>query len=222
MSLRDRLAAIDAESKSTLPANDLATMHAATEALRKSGILEGVLKQGAHAPDFILPDDSGAPVNLVELRAAGPVVVSFYRGVWCPYCNEDLKALQETLPAFQAAGASLVAISPQTAANSRKAKRQHNLSFPILSDAGNATANAYGLRFTLDPAVQTLYRGYGVDLPAFNGDESWTLPIPARFVVRADGVIVHAEANPDYTRRPEPEDVLSVLAKLAPKRLTTA
>jgi len=110
MSLRDRLAAIDAQSQSTLPASDLATMHAATEALRQSGILEGVLKQGAHAPDFTLPDDTGAPVNLAGLRAAGPVVVSFYRGVWCPYCNEDLKALQEALPAFQAAGATLVAI----------------------------------------------------------------------------------------------------------------
>jgi peroxiredoxin len=217
MSLRDRLAAIDAKSQSTLPANDLATMHAATEALRRSGILEGVLKPGAHAPNFTLPDDTGAPVSLAGLRAAGPVVVSFYRGVWCPYCNEDLKALQEALPAFQKAGANLVAISPQTMVNSRKARSAHNLSFPILSDAGNATANAYGLRFTLDPAVQTLYRGYGVNLPAFNGDESWTLPIPARFVVQADGLIVYAEADPDYSHRPEPDDVLSVLAKLVKK-----
>jgi peroxiredoxin len=150
------------------------------------------------------------------LLAAGPLVLSFYRGVWCPYCNLELQALEATLPRFRELGASLVAISPQTAANSRKSLRQNGLSFPILSDAGNDVAAAFGLRFALPDYLVDLYKQLKNDLPAFNGDPGWTLPMPARYVIGRDGIIAYAEVNPDYTRRPEPESLLPVLERLAP------
>ncbi|MBX9858169.1 MAG: AhpC/TSA family protein, partial [Sphingomonas sp.] len=135
--------------------------------------------------------------------------------VWCPYCNMELQALQAALPEFQAAGASLVAISPQTRANSRKSVRENALDFPILSDPGNMVAAQFGLRFALPDYLIELYQTLGNQLPAFNGDDSWTLPMPGRFVIGGDGRIVYAEVNPDYTRRPEPLDMLPVVARLS-------
>lgn len=215
MSLRETLAAIAAGAKTRLPPEALATMAAGTAALRASGQAERALKAGQPAPAFSLPDDEGNLVSLADLLARGPAIVTFYRGVWCPYCNADLKALQAALPEIQAAGASLVSISPQTAANSRKAKRDNGLTFPILGDAGNAVAAAYGLKFTLEPAVKALYGGtFKLDLPTFNGDDSWTLPMPARFVIRPDGIVAYAEVDPDYTTRPDPSEFLPALTAL--------
>jgi peroxiredoxin len=114
----------------------------------------------------------------------------------------ELEALEAAVPAIREAGASLVAISPQSQANSRKSVRQNGLSFPILSDPANAVAAAFGLRFRLSDELIALYRQLKNDLPAFNGDQSWTLPMPGRFVIAPDGVVRFAEVNPDYTRRP--------------------
>jgi peroxiredoxin len=125
----------------------------------------------------------------------------------------ELQALQDALPQFEAFGAKLVAISPQNPANSRKSVRQNNLSFPILSDPHNDVAAAFGLRFEMPDYLIDLYKALKNDLPAFNGDASWTLPMPARFVVGKDGIILYAEVNPDYTRRPEPEDMLPALVR---------
>ena len=187
------------------------TMHRATRELIASGHAGRALKAGDRAPAFMLNDPEGRPVSSADLLAQGPLVVSFYRGVWCPYCNMELQALQAALPQFRAAGASLVAISPQKAANSRKSARENGLDFPILSDPGNTAADAFGLRFALPDYLVDLYKALKNDLPAFNGDDSWTLPMPGRFVVAPDGVIAYAEVNPDYTRRPEPADMLPVL-----------
>ena len=141
--------------------------------------------------------------------------MTFYRGVWCPYCNMELQALQAALPDIRAAGASVVAISPQVASNSRKAVRQNALAFPILSDTHNDVAAAFGLRFTLQDYLVELYKWLKNDLPAFNGDPSWTLPMPARYVIAPDGTIVYAEVNPDYTHRPEPSEMLPAIRKAA-------
>jgi len=214
MSLSNQLAALDKQSEAEHSAEELAAMKGATEALRRSGILGHVARVGAIAPDFMLTDEAGTGWSLSQLRQSGPVVLSFYRGVWCPYCNADLQALQEVLPEIEAKGAALLTISPQTRPNSRKTKRQNGLTFPILSDPGNEIAAAYGLRFTLDAAVQVLYRGWGLALPDFNGDETWTLPMPARFIVRTDGLIAYAESDPDYTKRPDPSVLLDVLQQL--------
>ena len=142
--------------------------------------------------------------------------MTFYRGVWCPYCNMDLQALQEALPKIKELGADLVAISPQTAPNSRRSQRDNKLGFPILSDKGNAVADAFHLRFTLPGYLQDLYKNaFKNDLAVVNGDPSWTLPMPARYVIGQDGAILYAEVNPDYTNRPDPEELFPVLEKLA-------
>lgn len=189
-------------------------MERATAELVASGQAGRALKAGDHAPAFILNDAAGTPVSLADRLAKGPLVISFYRGVWCPYCNLELQALQDMLPQLRALGADLVAISPQTAANSRKSQRQNKLDFAILSDTHNDVAAAFGLRFALPDYLVDLYKALKNDLPAFNGDPSWTLPMPARYVIGQDGLIAYAEVNPDYTRRPEPDSMLPVLEQL--------
>lgn len=220
MTLQARLDAFKADFRDGkapyfAPSEIHAVMERATAELIASGQAGRALKAGDRAPAFTLSDPEGRPVSSASLLAKGPLVLSFYRGVWCPYCNIELQALQETLPRFEALGARLVAISPQTAANSRKSQRQNKLAFPILSDAGNEVAAAFGLRFALPDYLVALYRSLKNDLPAFNGDPGWTLPMPARYVIGQDGTIAYAEVNPDYTVRPEPEAMLPVLERLA-------
>lgn len=190
-------------------------MHRATDELIASGAAERALKAGDRAPAFTLQDSEGTTVASKDLLAHGPLIVTFYRGVWCPYCNMDLQAIQAALPEFDSRSARLVAISPQTQANSRRSTRDNKLSFPILSDPGNEVAAAFGLRFKLPDYLIDLYTNtFKNDLAVVNGDPSWTLPMPARFVVGTDGVILYAEVNPDYTRRPDPTELLPVLDKL--------
>lgn len=196
-----------------VPYSVIETMHRATAELIASGAAGRALKAGDKAPAFTLNDPDGHPFSSTDLLTKGPLVVSFYRGVWCPYCNMELQALQAALPDFNALGASLVAISPQTAVNSRKSVRQNDLGFPILSDTHNDVADAFGLRFAMPDYLIDLYKGLKNDLPAFNGDPSWTLPMPGRFVIGQDGTILYAEVNPDYTRRPEPQDMLPALRR---------
>ncbi|PTD16796.1 peroxiredoxin-like family protein [Sphingomonas fennica] len=198
-----------------VPPEILAKLNQSTQDLIASGLAARALKAGEAAPAFTLDDAEGNPIPTSELLAKGPLVISFYRGVWCPFCNMELQALQAALPAITELGASLVAISPQTAANSRKSVRQNALTFPILSDPRNEVAAMFGLRFTLPGYLAEVYRGFGNDLASINGDDSWTLPMPGRFVIGQDGTILYAEVNPDYTHRPEPEDILPALRHAA-------
>jgi AhpD family alkylhydroperoxidase len=208
MTLKAKLDAFKADFEAgkppyNVPHSVIETMHRATAELRASGLADGALKVGGRAPAFTLSDADGNPVSSAELLKQGPLVVSFYRGVWCPYCNLDLQALQAELPQLKALGANLVAISPQTASNSRKAMRQNELSFPVLNDSGNDVAAAFGIRYQMPDYLIELYKSLKNDLPSFNGDDSWTLPLPGRFVIDTDGVILYAEVDPDYTSRPE-------------------
>lgn len=223
MSLQARLDAFKADFEAgkppyNVPSSVIATMRRATAELIASGQAQRTLKVGDRVPGFELRDANGALVRSSELLERGPLVVSFYRGVWCPYCNMELQALQAALPEFERLGASLVAISPQTAANSRKSVRDNRLTFPILSDPNNEVAAAHGLRFALPDYLVALYKSLKNDLPAFNGDSSWTLPMPARYVVGMDGTVRYAEVNPDYTKRPEPEEMLPALREAAAQR----
>ncbi|MFT9258176.1 MAG: peroxiredoxin-like family protein [Acetobacter sp.] len=220
MSLQNKLDAFKADFEAgkppyNVPASVIEVMHRATAELLASGAAEHALKAGDKAPSFLLNDAQGNVVSSADLLAKGPLVISFYRGVWCPYCNMELQALQATLPSFRDLGASLIAISPQTSVNRRKSVRQNHLDFPILSDMHNDVAALFGLRFALPDYLVALYTSLKNDLPSFNGDQSWTLPMPGRFVIGQDGVIVYAEVNPDYTRRPEPEDMLPALRRAA-------
>jgi len=220
MTLPERLAAFRANFEAGgppyhAPAWVHEAMHRATDELIASGAAERALKAGDRAPEFTLKDADGHEVSSRNLLAKEPLVVTSYRGVWCPYCNMDLQALREVLPAIVERSAQLVAISPQTQSNSRKSQRENKVSFPILSDPGNEVAARFGLRFELPDYLIELYRDtFKNDLARINGEPSWTLPMPARYVIGADGVIAYAEVNPDYTRRPDPEELLPVLAAL--------
>jgi peroxiredoxin len=224
MTLQDRLDAFKADFEggklAFKPGADaLDRMHRATAELVASGQALNAKKAGDKAPDFSLKDPDGHVVSSTELLAKGPLVVSFYRGVWCPYCNLELQALQAALPEIESRGASVVAISPQTTPNSRKSQRDNKVTSPILSDEKSRVAAAFGLRFSLPDYLVELYKGFKNDLPAFNDDPAWVLPMPARFVIGSDGIIAYAEVNPDYTQRPDPSELLPVLNKL---RMTAA
>jgi peroxiredoxin len=215
MSLQDKLDAFraDFEGKKA-PPEVVAVMHRATADLMASGQAERTLKVGERVPIFALPNAHGELVRSADLLARGPLVLTFYRGIWCPYCNMDLQAIEAAAEEIRALGASLVAISPQTAPNRRRSERENALSFPILSDHGNSVANEFGLRFRLPDDLIAVYKGFGNDLTVGNGEDSWTLPMPARYVIGTDGVIAYAEVNPDYTRRPDPSELLPVLRRL--------
>jgi peroxiredoxin len=186
----------------------------ATDELIASGAAGRALKAGTNMPDFRLFDSSGVPVSSSDLLARGPLVVSFDRGVWCPYCNMVLRALEACVPEIERRGANVVAISPQTQANSRIAARENRVSFPILSDSRNQVAAAFGVRVKLPDDLIDLYRNFFKnDLAIINGDNSWTLPVPACFVMGQDGVIIYAKVNPDYTHRPDPRELLPALDK---------
>ena len=166
---------------------------------------------GGQFPGFSLPDIEGALVSDAELLSIGPLVVTFYRGIWCPYCNADLHALQSIADQIRRSGALLVAISPQTVKNNRRAQTEIGLSFPVLSDHRAEIANELGIRWTPSQALQGVYRNFGTDVGAFNSDGSWALPMPARYVVAQDGTILYAKVTPNYTQRPEPTDVFPIL-----------
>ena len=213
MTLQDRLDAFKADFEAgrppyNVPSAVIAVMRRATAALRASGQADRAIAAGDRAPAFALADAGGHVHDSTALLRHGPLVLTFYRGVWCPYCNMELEALQAVLPDIRAAGATLLAISPQTAVNSRKSVAKNGLGFPILVDPGNAVAASFGLRFALPDYLVDLYKSLKNDLPGFNGDPSWTLPMPARYVIGQDGVVLHANVEPDYTRRPEPEALL--------------
>jgi peroxiredoxin len=219
MRLQDRLDAMREDFENgrfpLVPTSDqLDTMQRATRLLVDSGQADYALKAGDTAPEFTLHDADGNSVSSRAFLVRGPLIATFYRGVWCPYCNYDLQALEDIRPEIEARGASLVALSPQTPANSRKSQRDNKLVFPILSDAGTAVAAAFGLRIALPADLIEVYRQFGNDLPRINDDPAWVLPMPARYVIGTDGVIAYAEVNPDYTRRPDPSDLLPVLDRL--------
>jgi peroxiredoxin len=190
----------------------------AIEQVRRSGPGAAYPGPGRSFPDFELPLVGGGMYSLAEARTRGPVVITFYRGLWCPYCNIELSALQAIHADIWDAGGTLVAITPQSEASSRAAMRRMSLSFPILTDHGNTLASAIGIRHDIPAELQALYRGFGVDLDVINGDATWTLPMPSRFVIDRDGIVVVADSNADYRIRPEPADTLAAVQRAARQR----
>ena len=161
-----------AEGASLLPTRLLLDLLRPIGQLITSGAAERSLRAGMQAPDFTLLDARGTAVKLSHLLEQGPVVMTFYRGAWCPYCHLTLRAYQQALPQLQAGGATLVAISPQTPHHSRALAEKQELTFALLSDTGNQVARQFGLVFTIDEAVRGAYKQVDADLPAFNGTDS--------------------------------------------------
>lgn len=216
MRLQDKLDAMTANAveNGLLSPPVLAQFAKGTKDLVESGQAERTVKAGDLAPVFGLPDADGAIFDTRKHLARGPLVVTFYRGVWCPYCNLDLQALEAARGEIESRGASLVALSMQNAANSRKSLRDNRLGFPILVDFEGAVADRFGLRFKLPDQLVEVYKQFGNDLARINGEPSWTLPMPARYVIDRDGVVAYAEVNPDYTMRPDPSELFPILDSL--------
>jgi peroxiredoxin len=179
--------------------------------LKEQHLAANILAVGSKAPAFELPDHDGKVVSSSDLLARGRLVLCFIRGRWCPFCVGQMEAMNLVLPQIEHAGAALFAISPQTVKQSFFMHDQHELRFPLLSDAGNKVARQFGLTYRVPAVQEAVYRRAFVNLPFTNGDDSWQLPIPATYVIDCDGSVLYASANEDYTERPEPSDILQSL-----------
>lgn len=213
-SLQDELSATAQHLATVLPPAANQTIDEGIVAVEASGAATQSLGVGDAAPDFTLANATGGSVTLSSLLATGPVVLSFYRGEWCPYCNVQLRGYQRALPAFADAGATLVAVSPQTPDNSLTTAEQKGLDYPVLSDVGNVVARQYGLVYAVGEAVYQTLGGVGIDLAAFNGDTSGELPLTATFVIAPNGTIAWADVGANFKQRPEPAAILAALAAL--------
>ena len=179
--------------------------------LKEKHFAANILPVGAKAPTFDLPDHDGRIVRYSDLVAKGKLVLCFIRGRWCPFCVGQMEAMNLVLPQIGQAGATLVAVSPQTVKQAFFMHDQHKLRFPLLSDADNQVARKFGLTYRVPDAQEAVYRKAFVNLPFRNGDDSWELPIPATYIVDREGTIRYASANEDYSERPEPDDLVRAL-----------
>ena len=210
--LAERLEQITLQVAGLVPAEKRRAPEQWIEELRASGALERILPVGAPAPDFELPDVNKQPVRSRDLLARGRLVVAFYRGRWCPYCVAELEALRDIAPGITGRGAALVAISPQTVQQSSFTADQHELRFPVLSDAGNRVARQFGVAASLPASLREHYRRVFVNLQHCNGDQSWELPLPAVFILERDGRVLWSWADADFRRRAEPAAILKALS----------
>lgn len=180
------------------------------DAVEESGIVNTAISLGDKAPDFILQNAQGKETSLYETLKKGPVILTWYRGGWCPYCNITLRYLQQSLPAFKAKGARLIALTPELPDNSLSTTEKHQLAFEVLSDINNKVAEKYGIVFKLTPEVAELYnKAFGLD--EHNGNKSHELPLAATYVIDQNGEIKYSFLDIDYRNRAEPADILAAL-----------
>lgn len=211
MSLKQELAEHRAGWFKRVPAERQAIMERHIAELR-SGLAKTALQIGDQAPSIVLRNAKGEIVDVSALLKRGPVIVTFYRGGWCPYCNLELRAFQRVLPEIEAAGASLVAISPEKPDDTLSTSEKNVLTFEVLSDVGQKVGRAFGLVYEFSDELKTAYNGFGLDIPAKNGvADEWVLPISATYVIDHDGIIIYAYTDPDYRDRADPADVIAAL-----------
>ena len=192
----------------------VATITAANERLQASGAVQG-LAVGEKAPDFTLPDATGRLVALSERLKEGPVVVTFYRGEWCPYCNLTLNAFQRALPGIREAGASLIAISPQRPDDALTMREKHELEYDVLSDEEQKVIDAYRVQFRVPPEVEDVHlKVFKKDISKLNADGSWNLPVPATYLIDQDGIVRARHVSAEYTERMEPAAIVDALREL--------
>jgi peroxiredoxin len=230
--LQSKLDSITTQTRALVQPDRLAITDAAVQDLFATGIEDRILPIGAAAPAFDLPaataaaltnsTPTGKLVHSSDLLSIGPLIVLFFRGRWCPYCMTQLEAWQAAYPAVREHGALLVGISPQLPRQNDFTVQHHNLTFPLLSDAGSHLANAFRVAYTVPEPMQQHYRSIMINIPFINGDQgpnTWRLPIPATFVIKptrdaantVTGTIAYAEAHADHRVRPDPQDVLATL-----------
>jgi|GEM_PF-126105 len=182
--------------------------------LSHSGLVERSLQVGDRAPNFTLPDANGNSVELQQLLQSGPVVVSFYRGMWCPYCSLELRTLEGILPAIQSLGAFLVSISPQTRHSTRLTAEQQNLTHIVPRDVGNQVARQFGIVYQVTESMRQVFEEFGLSLEKFSGNGVEELPVPATFIIDPNGMVAHRFIDPDFTKRLDPVEIITVLYKL--------
>jgi peroxiredoxin len=214
MSLKDQLAEYRAGWFKRVPAERQAVMERHINELR-NGLAKSALKAGDQAPPVVLTSARGTIVDIKSLLGRGPVIVTFYRGGWCPYCNLELRAFQQILPEIKAAGASLVAISPEKPDDTLSTAEKNALDFEVLSDVGQKVGRAFGLVYAFSDELISTYKQFGQDIAGRNGSDEWALPISATYVIGQDGQIIFAYTDADYRDRAEPAEVLTVLKKAA-------
>jgi peroxiredoxin len=176
------------------------------------------LQVGEAAPDFELPNRAGRPVRLSDLLREGPIVLTFYRGRWCRWCRSLFAALEGAAAEVRALGAQLVALSPQTPSWSRATAQVCSLSYPVLRDVESRVARRFGLSCTLPAAFRWAYAHLGIDVPAQNDSRSFELPAFATYVIAPNHTIAYAFVSRDYTRRPNPSEILAALRRMPPNR----
>ncbi len=210
--LAPKLSQYAQESAQKLPEGVPALFEAGVEAVADT--VKKAKQVGEKAPDFTLKNAQGEEVQLAQLLKKGPVVLTWYRGGWCPYCNITLAALQEELPNFEAAGAQLLALTPELPDKSLSTQEKNELKFPVLTDLNSKVAEEYGLLFKLTPEVAKVYDSF-FDLEATNGAEApkHTLPLAATYIIGQDGTIQWAFLDADYKKRAEPSEISAFLKK---------
>lgn len=188
--------------------------------LRTSGAVDRALGVGDRAPAFALQNARGETVSSADLLASGPLVVSFFRGAWCPYCVAELEALDEIVPELTALGARLVTITPQRAERTTALSTEKNFRFDLLTDHGNRVAEAFRVGYEFPEYLRDLYRDIlKHDIAVHNDDVAWKLPIPARFVIDGGGIVREAKVDADYRHRPEPAESLAIVRDLVAARV---
>jgi peroxiredoxin len=213
---RTRLDVVGTAKPADAPLSAVEIARRTAKALTASGATRRAVKAGTPAPGFNLYDADDLAVSLCGALANGPAIVTFHGTLWCPTCVMELRALEAARPEFKRHGATLLAISPQTPYHNRRTRDGIGESFPLLGDPRNRVAAAYGVVVKLQPDVIEFYQRSGIELPALSGDETWALPLPARFVIASDRTILYAEVSPDFTHRFDPLDLLPVLRHFRP------
>jgi peroxiredoxin len=196
--LKQYLNAFKSEFIAKLPQEKADIMKRADVELAATDILKRALNVGDTAPDFILPDATGRKISLYETLKQSPVILVFYRGGWCPYCNLELRAYQRLLPEIRKYGIQLIAISPQTPDASLSTQEKNALSYLVLSDTKNQATKSFGILFNLPAYLSELYAGFGNDLTKINDAGTWALPLPATYVIGQDGKIIKSFVETDY------------------------
>lgn len=208
--LLEEIQAYQQRFREKAPAEKQRLMTKATEELAIADGAKG-LAVGDQVADFTLPNASGDMITLSELLNEGPVIVTFYRGGWCPYCNLELRAYQRELNEIKNKGATVVAISPEEPDYSLSTQEKNELEFTVLSDVGNIVARQFDLVFKMPDYLIEIYKSSGLDIPGHNGDESWNLPKPATFIIQSSGEVSFADVPSDYTKRVDPLLIISKL-----------
>ncbi|MGN5192416.1 peroxiredoxin-like family protein [Aeromonas veronii] len=212
--LEQKIKEYDAIKQTQVSSEILAMMEDSTAALRATGLEDRALATGDRFPDFALPDQHQIVRPFSYYLTQGPVVLNIYRGGWCPYCNLEMQALSSILPELRSRGVNLIGLTPEMPATAEDTVTANKLEITVLSDKGNQVSADLGLVFILPEKLRPIYKHLGIDIPANNGDQSFTLPVPATYIINTDGIILYHFVNVDYTKRVEPIVLLSELDKL--------